>query len=190
MSRITATIIASLAIAAPAFSADTWTVDAVHSAALFKVQHMGAGFSYGRFNKIAGTVTTDADATKNAVSITIAADSVDTANTQRDDHLKGDAFFNVKQFPEITFVSTAWTAAGADTWTVTGNFTLRGVTKPVTATVRKTGQGKAPPQMGGKDLIGYETSFAIKQTDFGMKYGIPAALSDDVTIILSVEATK
>ena len=188
-------ILAVAAAAAPLAAADTWTVDPVHTWAQFKVKHMGAGFSIGRFNTIAGTVQWDvADPTKSAISVTIETASVDTgrdkASQARDEHLRGPDFLSAKEFPAMTFTSTAIAKTDkADTWTVTGNFSLRGVTKPVTVTLVKTGQAVLPAQAGanaGKPVMGFDATFAISRKEFGMTYG-EGAVGDEVAISVSTE---
>ena len=111
-------------------------------------------------------------------------DSVDTNNdSKRDRHLKSQDFFSAKEFPKIAFKSTSATKLGDD-WEVAGDFTLHGVTRPLTATVKPTGSGADP--MAKK--LGYETTFSFKRSDYGMTYGIgQKALSDEVTVVLSVE---
>jgi len=167
-------------LAANASAVDSWTIDSVHTSALFKIQHVGAGNFYGRFNDIAGTLTLDAaDASKNAVTITIKIDSVDTKTPKLDEHLKSPDFFSAKEFPNLTFVSKSMTPAGSDVYDVVGELTLHGVTKPVTVKAVKVGQKG--------DRIGLETAFTIKRSEFGMKFMLDR-LPDDVGIIFSLEA--
>lgn len=183
-------VAASIAFALPALAlaAETYKVDAAHSAVVFKVKHMNTSNAYGRFNDIAGTFTLD-DANPAAMSLDFAvkADSIDTANAKRDGHLKGPDFFNVRQFPTITFKSKAVTKSGSK-YLVTGDLTLHGVTKPVEVTVEPTGKGKNP-QSGGA-IAGIEATFVIKRSDFGMAYGVPDAVGDEVHIIVSAEGGK
>lgn len=163
-------------------------VDSYHAWSFFKVKHMGVSHAYGRFNVISGSVELDdADASKSAVEISIKTDSVDTANAKRDEHLKGADFFDAKQFPTITFKSTKVEKAG-EALSVTGDLTLHGVTKSVTAKVEKTGEGKG---MQGEHRTGFEASFAVKRSDFGMKWGLDnGAVGDDVQLWVSLEAIK
>jgi polyisoprenoid-binding protein YceI len=158
------------------------TVDGTHSSVVFKVLHLGTSNFYGRFNKIAGDVALDDKG--GSVNIEVDADSIDTNNAKRDGHLKSQDFFSVKEFPKIAFKSKSATKK-SDGWEVAGDFTLHGVTKPLTVTVKPTGSGADP--MGQK--IGYETTFSFKRSDHGMSYGVDNnALGDEVTVILSVEA--
>ena len=173
-------------IALPA--ADSYKVDPVHSAIMFKVHHWGAGFSWGRFNKFDGTVSFDAaDPAKSSVNFTVDMESVDSNSADRDKHLKSPDFFNSKQFPTATFKSTAIKAgSGKDDLSVTGDLTIRGITKPVTIAMKKTGEGK---DQKGTQLAGAEGTFTIKRSDFDVKFGIPG-VSDDVLITVALEAKK
>ena len=178
-----ALIVATLAI--PAFAAH-YKVDPVHSALMFRVKHMNTSYAYGRFNAISGTFAIDsADPAKSSFNFLIKADSVDTGNAGRDKHLTGPDFFNAKQFPMIGFKTKTIAAArsGTDSYEVTGDLTLHGVTKPITVVVVMTGTGK---DMTGKAIAGIETRFTIKRSDFGMK-GMMAAVGDEVQIALASE---
>ncbi len=167
-------------------AADTYTVDPVHSSALFSVRHAEISNTHGRFNATAGSVTWDGtDATKSVIGIIVKTDSVDTGDAKRDSHLRTADFFNAKQFPEMTFSSKTVTMVDATTFTVTGDLTLTGTTKPVTVTVKKIGEGKDP---WGGYRIGFESTFAIKRSDFGMK-GVPG-VGDDVTVTFALEGIK
>jgi polyisoprenoid-binding protein YceI len=168
-------------------AADVYTAEPAHSFALFTVGHMGISNVWGRFDKIAGTVTVDADAGKNAVSVEVQADSVDTGNGMRDNHLKGPDFFNAKQFPTLTFTSTSWKATGATTAEVTGDLTIHGVAKPITVTVTKVGEGDNP--MMKVHGVGYTTTFTIDRKDYQV-LGVPGGVGDQVTITVALEAYK
>lgn len=185
MKRLLALALASAALfTAPAFAAD-YEVDGVHTFANFAIQHLGAGHSHGRFNKIEGKLTFDeADPTKSKLSLTIDASTVDTANAKRDDHLRGPDFFNVKQFPKITFESTAWAKTGDKTFNVTGNLTFHGVTKSITVPVTHTGTGKG---FKGETLIGFDTAFTIDRTEYGVDWK-PEVLGKAVKLNFSLEA--
>lgn len=179
------TLLSSLGVAAPA--ADTYQIDPVHSSVLFKVRHLNVTDFYGRFDDVSGTVTLDpANAANDSLNLEVKADSLDTHNEKRDQQSKGPDFLNVKQFPTITFKSTKVENAGDDTYNVTGNLTLRGVTKPLTIEFKKTGEGKG---MKEEYRAGGETQFTIKRGDFGMTY-MPNVVGEDVTLIVSLEGIK
>lgn len=180
--------LASLAIGSLA-AADTWEVDAAHSYALFKVKHLGTSNNYGTFPGIAGSVTTDADAAKNAVAITIDPASVSTGNAKRDEHLRGPDFLDAKQFKTAGFAGTGWKAAGEGKWEVAGTLTLHGVAKPLTVVIAQTGSGTNP--FTNKPIVGYEAVFTIKQSDFGMNWAKDkGAVSDEVQLTVAIEAQK
>jgi polyisoprenoid-binding protein YceI len=172
---------------AGAAAAASYKVDPVHSVVIFKVKHMGAGNFYGRFNQVSGTFTIDAaDPSKGMVDFQVKADSIDTANKQRDDHLKGPDFFNVVQFPSITFKGKEIKKAGENAYEVAGDLTLHGVTKPLKAKVEQVGTGKG---RAGEPLAGFEATFTVKRGDFGMTYG-GGALGEEVSVIVSVECAS
>ena len=169
-----------------AHAADSFDVDKGHAFALFRVQHAGMGFSYGRFNDVGGAFTWDnANPAAGSVNIVIQADSIDTGIVKRDQHLKSPDFFDAKQFGTLGFKSTVIKGVDAKTFEVTGDLTIHNVTKPVTVKVAKTGEGDTV----FKDYrIGFETVFTIKRSDFGMT-SVPSA-GDEITLTLSVEGIK
>jgi polyisoprenoid-binding protein YceI len=171
---------------APAESA--WKGDTVHSFVMFRIGHNnGISLVFGRFDDFTVSLKAgEGDAGLTSVAFTVKADSVDTGNAKRDQHVKGIDFFNAKQFPEIAFQSTKLKALDKGTTEVTGDLTLHGVTKPVTVKVSKVGAGKG---MKGEDLAGYETSFTIKRSDFGMT-NMVGPVGDEVTLTVAVEAAK
>lgn len=177
-----ATWISLAALSVGTISADTQSVDKVHSTILFRVKHLGASNAWGRFNDLSGKLTTDGDAVT-GVDIVVKADSVDTGNAKRDEHLKNADFFNTKQFPEITFKSTKVKKLGDDSFEATGDLTLHGVTKPVTVKLTRTGTGTNPK---GAKLSGYDSSFSLKRSDFGMS-NMLGGIGDDVLLTVSLE---
>ena len=169
-----------------AHAADTFKIDPVHSSVGFRIHHLGVTDVYGRFNEISGTVVFDKDnVAKNSVELSVPIESVDTHVAKRDQHLKSPDFFDAKQFSAMTFKSTKVEGSG-DTFKVTGDFTLHGVTKPLTVEFKKGGEGKG---MQGEIRGGGETRFSIKRSDFGMNF-MAAALGDEVNIVLSLEGIK
>lgn len=164
-----------------------WTIDSVHSSVMFRILHMNTAYFYGRFNDLSGTIAwDDASPAASAFDVTIQTTSVDSKNQGRDKHLRGTDFFNTEQFPTATFKSTSMKPAGEGKVEVTGDLTLNGVTKPVTATVEKTGQNKG---QRGSEVIGFETIFTIKRGDFGINF-MPGGLGDEVKVFASFEAKK
>jgi polyisoprenoid-binding protein YceI len=190
MPRILMTLVATVAFAvssASAFAqATTYTIDNSHTSLIFAVSHMGFSDTYGRFNKISGTVAWDASApAASKLDVTIDANTIDTNDAKRDDHLKNADFFNVKQFPLITFKSTKVVVDG-DKVSVTGDMTMHGVTKPVTLSLTKLKEGATP----FKDVrIGFRGTTTVKRSDFGMN-GMQGGIGDEIAIMLSFEAIK
>jgi polyisoprenoid-binding protein YceI len=167
-------------------AADTFKVDPVHSFVLFSVQHLGVANTYGRFNDISGTVVFDKDnPSKSSVELSVPIESLDTNNSIRERSLKSPDFFNVKQFPTMTFKSTKVEGSG-ETLKVSGDITIHGVTKSLTVDFKKGGEGKG---VFGEWRGGGETRFTIKRSDFGMNFEL-GEVGDEVTIILSLEGVK
>lgn len=167
----------------------TYNIDAVHSSVLFRAKHMDVAYVYGRFNEFSGYIILDeADVSKSKVELEVKSASVDTANDKRDQHLRSSDFFNVKQFPVITFKSTNVSAKAKkeNMLEVTGEFDLHGVKKTITIDVEITGK-KTIPQTG--EVIGFHTTFDIKRSDYGFNFGMEG-VNDDLQIIVSVEAAN
>jgi polyisoprenoid-binding protein YceI len=189
MKSLLASVIAvAFVVGVVSVRADQYAVDPVHSSVLFRIHHAHVGQLWGRINDPAGTFTLDeADPTKSSFDVAVKVDNIDTHNAQRDTHLKSPEFFNEKQFPTITFKSTAVRkGAAANTLEVTGDLTLHGVTKSVTAAVEITGKGPFPP---GVQRAGVEAVFTIKRTDFDMK-NLVGMVGDEVRLIVGLEGIK
>ena len=167
-------------------NADTFKLDPVHSFVLFSVQHLGIANTYGRFNDISGMVVFDRDnPSKSSVELSVQVESLDTHNSIRERSLKSPDFFDVKQFPTMTFKSTKVEGSG-DTLKVFGDLTIHGVTKPMTVDFKKGGEGKG---VFGEMRGGGETHFTIRRSDFGMNFE-QGEVGDEVNIILSLEGIK
>jgi polyisoprenoid-binding protein YceI len=162
-----------------------FTVDDVHSMALFRVHHFGAGQFWGRFNDIEGNFTFapgKADGMK--FDITIKVESVDTANDALDKHLRTPDFFSAKDFPLMTFKSTSAQKVDDSIYDVTGDLTLHGVTKSIVARVEYCGMA----DMGRGLKAGFEAQLLIKRSEFGIKYGTDkGAIGNDVKIVVGLE---
>ncbi|RMH43653.1 MAG: hypothetical protein D6689_04535 [Deltaproteobacteria bacterium] len=182
-----ATSAAAPAAASPlAEVAGTYEIDPTHTQVIFRVKHLGVSYQYGRFNKTSGKLSLDADPAKSSVELTIDAGSVYTADQKRDTHLKSPDFFDVKQFPQITFKSTRVKALGGNKFEVAGDLTLHGTTKPVTLQAELTGSGKDP---WGGFRVGFEARTKVKRSDFGMTFMLDG-LGDEVDIMATLEAVK
>ena len=128
----------------------------------------------------------ETDVSKSTVEFEVKAASIDTGNEKRDQHLRSSDFFSAKQFPVITFKSTKVSAKEGeeDVLEVTGNLELHGVKKSITVDVTITGRAQGRQ---GESLIGFESIFTIKRSEFGMTYGM-GGISDDVQLTVSIEA--
>ncbi len=169
MTRSLLALAAGVLIASPALAADKYTLDPTHVWATYRVAHHPGGHEMGNFEKITGEIVLDkTDPSKSSVKIEIDTASLHTGFGQRDKDLSSPDFFNVAEFPKMTFVSTKVEKSGEATAKVTGDFTLLGVTKPVTLDV--TFVPEAPQPWDAKTLqAGFSAKGAIKPTDFGMK---------------------
>lgn len=177
---------AELALAEGAFK-----VDSGHSSVVYRIKHSNVAYFYGRFNKISGSFSIDpSDASKNAVDVTIDADSIDSNNAGRDKHLKSQDFFSTTEFPTITFKSKSWkstgTVDGEAAFDVVGDLTLLGKSKEITVQIRHTGTGAGR----SGELAGLEAKFTIKRTDFGMNAMVGKGLGDDVTVVVGLEGGR
>ncbi|MFN0242133.1 MAG: YceI family protein [Planctomycetota bacterium] len=183
---IFASSFASPAVVVRPVAADAYKIDAVHSSVVFKAKHQNVSWGFGRFNDISGTITYDeAKPESSKVDLTIKTESVDTANGKRDGHLKSPDFFDAKQFPTATFVSKSVKSKDKKL-AVTGDLTIRGVTKSITIDVEVTGVAKDGQ---GGELAGFYTEFTIQRTDFGVNYG-QGGIGTDVTLMIGIEAAK
>ena len=164
-------------------TAGTYTVDSGHTQVLFTVNHLGFSEYTGQFVNPTGSLTLDPKNPSAAkVEIVLPMANISTTVPALDTHMKNADFFDVAKFPEGRFVSTAVRVNGS-TATITGNLTLKGVTRPVTLNARFIGAGPAP--MGEKKLnIGFQATTSIKRSDFGISYGIPM-VSDKVDLVIN-----
>jgi len=177
-------------MSATATAVKTIAIDKTHSEATFQVRHLVTKVR-GRFTDLGGSIAFDeASPEASAVTFTIQAASIDTGTPDRDAHLRSEDFFHVEQYPAITFVSTAIRARGGNEFDVTGDLTMRGVTKRITLPVSYLGTARDP---WGKEKIGFETETTINRKDYGLVWN--AALEtggflvgDDVKISVSIQA--
>jgi polyisoprenoid-binding protein YceI len=170
--------------------AGTWAIDPVHSSVGFSVRHLMVSKVRGTFEKFSGAITFADDGTP-SVTVEIAVDSVHTGNDQRDAHIKAADFFNVDQYPTATFTSTAVRDNG-DRYVLDGDFTLKGVTKPISLDVEFNGVN---PGMGHGEVAGFEASVVLNRKDFGIEIDMPletggAVVGDKVNITIAIEALK
>jgi polyisoprenoid-binding protein YceI len=167
--------------------ADNYAVDGMHASVYFKIKHLDLSWVFGRFNQFTGSCVIDpSDPTKCSFEMNIKAESIDTANAARDKHLRSPDFFNVAQYPAITFKSTSVRAIQGG-YEVTGDLTMHGVTKPVTFSLMG---GKTAEFPKGMVRTGFSTDLMIKRSDFGIGEKIGPALGEDVHAAISFEAVK
>jgi polyisoprenoid-binding protein YceI len=190
------TFFASLAILALAASAavaapETFTFDKAHSLVGFRIRHFVSKVE-GRFKDYEGVITLDRqNPAASKVDLTIQAASIDTGNDNRDKDLKSANFFDVEKFPTITFKSTKVNPKGSDSYDVTGDFTMHGVTKSITIPVKHGGFAKA----GKVEKAGFEVNFNLNRRDYGITWNRTVdqgglMLGEDVEINVQVEANK
>jgi polyisoprenoid-binding protein YceI len=185
--------LAALLVLAPALRADreVFALDQAHTQIGFKVRHFVSKVG-GQFKKFSGAIEIDrAKPSASTVDLKIEAASLDTANENRDKHLNSPDFFDTAKFPEITFKSTKITEKGKDLYEVAGDLTMRGVTKPVVLTVSAGGFMK---DGRGGEKAGFEVTGKVNRQDFGVAWNRvfegAAMLSDDVDVLITVEANK
>ena len=162
-----------------------WKLDPAHSAAQFAVRHMGISTVRGTFAKVSGTVTYDpADVSKTTIDVSIDAASLDTRVERRDTDLRGEHFFDVQKYPEITFKSDRAEPAGEGKLKIAGDLTLHGVTKRVVLDVDGPSQPIKDPR--GTTHMGASATATINRADFGMT-AMQGMVGSDVSITLDVE---
>jgi polyisoprenoid-binding protein YceI len=178
--------LASLGLLAGLAGAADYTIDDAHSSLSFKVSHLGLSEIHGRFGEFSGTFSIDKeDPSKSAFALTIKTESVDTNNKKRDDHLRSPDFFNVKQFPAITFKSTEVKAVDGGLL-VTGDLTMHGKTNSIHFTLKGGKQVEFPPKT---KRTGYSTELTLKRSDYGMDK-MTNAIGDEVPVTISFEGVQ
>ena len=191
------TFLALLAAAAMPVLAETetFTFDKNHTLVGFRIRHFVSKVE-GRFKDFDGTIWIDRQNPSNSkVELTIPAASIDTSSEGRDKDLRSENFFDVAKFPTITFKSTKVEPKGKDTFEVTGEFTMHGVTKTITVPVRHGGFLKVKGRTGMGEKAGFEINFPLNRKEFGIVWNRPLdtggfMLSDDVEINVQVEANR
>jgi polyisoprenoid-binding protein YceI len=172
---------------------EKWGFDAVHSNIGFSVRHLMISKVNGHFRNWTGTLLIDeANLAASSVEVKIDAASIDTKEPQRDDHLRSPDFLDVQKFPSITFKSTAVQKISDQHYRVTGDFTIRGVTKPVVLDTEYFGRQKDP---WGGERAGFAAKTSIERKDYGLTFNIPlegggVVVGERVDITLDIEAVK
>ncbi len=186
-------VLAAMQAAGPQTRPDTlsraagYSVDGVHSSVVFRIQHLGVSYFYGRFNSPRGTIAFDPEnPTACSFEVELESAAVDTGNDKRDNHLRSPDFFSASEFPRISFKSTGVTRRTSDTFEVAGALTLHGKTRPITIQLEQVGCGETPQGY----RCGFETTFTIKRSDYGMTYMQGGGLGDEVTLMVGLEAVR
>lgn len=171
----------------------TYAIDPAHSRIGFVARHAMVTKVRGSFNEFEGSGYFDAeDPTKSHLSITIKATSIDTRNADRDAHLRGNDFFDMDTYPEITFKSTAVAPVDAETYRVTGDLTIKGETRPVSVDFEISGPVQDP---WGNQRIGLEGSTTINRKDWGVNFNVAleaggVLVSEKINLEFEVSAVK
>jgi len=169
-----------------------WTIDPIHSMINAQVKHVGISSVRGRFTEFGGTITVGSPVEESSVRAEIRAESVDTANKMRDDHLRSADFLDIATYPTITYRSTGMTPTGPDQWSVQGDLTLCGETRPVPLALRYLGV-----QTDGFGIVraGFTATAQLRRQDFRIRFaqtlatGI-ATVGSTVHITLDIEAVQ
>ncbi|HEY3967633.1 MAG TPA: YceI family protein [Planctomycetaceae bacterium] len=169
-----------------ASAADEYAYDLVHSSVGFKARHLDISWIHGRFNEVDGKFSLDrANPSKSTFELTIKADSVDTANKARDEHLRQPDYFDTKQFPTIEFKSTSTKVIDGG-YEVTGDFTMHGKTKKITLVLK----GGKELEFKGMKRVGFSTELSLKRSDFGFDKNAIGPIGDEALIFIDCEGVR
>ncbi len=189
-------LLLSLTVAAATFTVQaqtTWKVDASHSKIGFAVSHLVISETEGSFDVYDGTIVSKADDFTGAeINFSADAASINTANADRDKHLKSADFFDAEKFPKLTFKSTSFKKLSGNKYALEGDLTLKGVTKKVKFDVTYNGQAKSP---WGQTAAGFKATGTINRTDFGLTWNKAleaggVLVGENVDITLKLEFIK
>lgn len=170
----------------------SWLVDPMHTQVEFAVKHFGMMTVRGRFNEVAVTGTIDPEnPTASSLDVAIDVASLNTHNAQRDNDLRGSTFLELEKYPTITFHGTKAEQAGPDRYNLTGDLTIKGITRPVTLRVLRYGEIN-DPMMGHR--VAYSAEGEINRKDFGMTFDMLAdgklIVGDQVKIAIEAEVVE
>ena len=165
----------------------TWTIDPTHTEVGFVARHLMVSKVRGSFTDVSGTVTVAEDVSESVANVVIKTASVSTGTADRDTHLRSADFFDVETFPEMTFVST-----GFDGETLTGDLTIKDVTKPVTLDVEFNGVATDP---WGNEKAGFEATADINRTDWNLNWNAAlekggVLVSEKIKLVLDAQLAK
>ncbi|WP_430786333.1 YceI family protein [Virgibacillus flavescens] len=170
-----------------------WNVDAAHSSLEFVVKHMMISKAKGVFNEFEALIEADPENLEDAtVEFTVDINSIDTRKKDRDDHLRSEDFFDVANHPKMTFVATDIKKKSGSNYDVSGDLTIKGITKPVTFEVDYEGSGKDP---WGNEVAGFSGGTKISRKEFGLTWNAAletggVMVGDEVKINIEIEAVK
>lgn len=195
ISRIVVAAVLGAMLSLPVVAApSTWQIDSQHASAQFAVKHLMISTVRGAFHGVTGTINwDDTDITKSTIDVTIDTTTVDTREPKRDAHLKSPDFFDVAKFPTMTFKSKRVEQAGAGKLKVTGDLTIRGVTKEVVLDV--DGPTAAIKDPWGNTRVALNATTAVNRQDFGVKWnanmdGGGVVVGDNVNVTIDAELVK
>ncbi len=183
------TVMSAVALGADrksASAADEYDYDLVHSSVSFKARHLDISWIHGRFNEVSGKFSLDReDPSKLTFALTIMADSVDTANKARDEHLRQPDYFDTKQYPTIEFKSTSVKPIDGG-YEVTGDFTMHGTTKQITFNM----MGGKEHDFRGTKRVGFSTELSVKRSDYGFDSNAIGPIGDKALIMIDCEGVR
>ncbi len=169
--------------------ADKYRIDTEggHASINFKIKHLGYSWLTGRFNDFKGTFFYDTkNPSKSHIEVTVKTKSIDSGHAERDKHLRGKKFLNVRKFPEAKFMSTHYKQTSKTSGILNGQLSLHGITKPVSMSIKQIGAGRDP---WGGFRRGFETRLKIRLGDFGIKHSLGSA-SEELELIIYIEGIK
>jgi len=192
MTKLAIGLVAITLPLAAAAQVESYNIDPIHTIPYWETDHLGYATMRGHFNKISGNFTIDRAAKTGALEIIIQTASLNTGDTDRearsrtrDEHLRSPDFFNVAEFPTMTYRATSVKFADDSPDVIEGNLTLLGVTRPVSLKIERWRCGPDPRTAGKRYQCGGNATGLFKRSDFGMKFGLPTAIGDEVKLWMS-----
>lgn len=187
MKKMTGLILMTL-VALPALAqAATYQIDSAHTYPQFEIRHLKFSMLHGQFNHTTGTITMNRAKRMGSVEVSIAVDSIDTGDAQRDKDLEAPSFFDAAKYPTITYRSTKVVYHGKHAATIHGKLTIKGHTRPVALKVTRIHCG--PDPFGGGTRCGFDASTKIDRTAFGVS-GDPGMIPDTVYLTINCDAVS
>ena len=159
----------------------TWTLDKTHSKMIFTVVHLGLSEVDGVFKNYSATITSDEDFSNAVFEANADLKTVSTNNEMRDGHLQKEDMFNTEKYPSLTFISTGIKKIEEKTFKLTGNLTIKGITKEVVLDLKLVGKGTNPRSK--KEMVGFKVTGTINRADFGVGKMPSMMVSEDVELI-------